>query len=281
MRDKNLWFAPATPSEGSAYVALYHALAAFDAGMPRRSAPAISRTIDNGDRVETIRPPMFQLDEDASPSADHADPEGAERLLAALLADPVQAKRPSLWRQAAGVAEQRRQYDLARQRLEHALQLEAKKPRDLAALRRDYAWLLRLAHQRVKELTSQHRATSSDLLDRVMAVADHWRTVDPVDWIPCHLAARILGLAGERELAWSYLTTPAALHGATAASWLEVARQQHGQHDYDLAERAFAAASSLNPDDPSIVRERAGNLRAAGRNKAARELLKRIEQPDW
>jgi hypothetical protein len=44
MRDKGLWFAPATPSDQASYTALYHALAAFDAGMPR-----VARTSDSGD----------------------------------------------------------------------------------------------------------------------------------------------------------------------------------------------------------------------------------------
>jgi hypothetical protein len=35
MRDTGLWFAAATPGDEAAYTALYHALAAFDAGMPR------------------------------------------------------------------------------------------------------------------------------------------------------------------------------------------------------------------------------------------------------
>jgi hypothetical protein len=35
MADKGLWFAPATPGEEPAYLALYHAMAAFDAGLPR------------------------------------------------------------------------------------------------------------------------------------------------------------------------------------------------------------------------------------------------------
>jgi hypothetical protein len=38
MADKGLWFAPATPGEESAYQALYYALAAFDAGLPRVAA---------------------------------------------------------------------------------------------------------------------------------------------------------------------------------------------------------------------------------------------------
>ena len=47
MADKGLWFAPATPGDESAYLALYHALAAFDAGMPRL---ATNSGTNNGDR---------------------------------------------------------------------------------------------------------------------------------------------------------------------------------------------------------------------------------------
>jgi tetratricopeptide (TPR) repeat protein len=214
-----------------------------------------------------VKRPLFQLDADVSPVADSPDPENAERLLAALLADPTQAKRSSLWRQAARVAERRKQYDLARQRLERALKLEAKQSHDLAALRRDYAWFLSLSHKRAKELIALRRPVPRDWLDGVVAIADRWRAVDPVEWMPCFLAARILNLAGERELAWAYLTTPPALHGSTAANWLEVARQQYWQNDYDLAERAFAVASSLEPADTEIVRERAVNRRAAERSR--------------
>jgi hypothetical protein len=45
MRDTGLWFAAATPGDEAAYTALYHALAAFDAGMPR---PAHSSESSSG-----------------------------------------------------------------------------------------------------------------------------------------------------------------------------------------------------------------------------------------
>ncbi|HEY7312139.1 MAG TPA: hypothetical protein VH643_22430, partial [Gemmataceae bacterium] len=44
MRDKGLWFAPATPGDESAYTSLYYALAAFDAGMSQAA-----RSGDNGE----------------------------------------------------------------------------------------------------------------------------------------------------------------------------------------------------------------------------------------
>ncbi len=135
MAKMGMWFAPATPGDESAYLALYHKLAEFDAALPRRS-PA-----------EMVSLPQCQLNTDAFFAFGSAEPENAERLLTALLADPVEAKRPSLWRQAARVAEQRKQYDIARQRLERVLTLEAKQPHDLAALRRDYGWWLSLAYQ--------------------------------------------------------------------------------------------------------------------------------------
>jgi hypothetical protein len=260
MRENKLWFAPAAPGDEAAYVTLYQALAKFDA--------------------EFIPMPLCRVDFDDMYPARSPDREDVKRGYKALQTDPVQTKA-SLCRQDARAAEQRKDYDLARQRLEHALALEAKQPRDLAALRSDYAWLLCLVHKQVKQLTSRRQGVRRELLDRVMAVADRWRAVDPMDWIPCSLAARILSLAGERELAWGYLTTPAALHGVTADGWLETARQQHSQDDYDLAERAFAQASVLEPDNAAIVWERALNHRQAGHTKAARALFTQLAEGTW
>jgi hypothetical protein len=52
MRDKGLWFAPATPGDESAYTALYYALAAFDAGLPRSSSSESSDT-ESGSKGRT------------------------------------------------------------------------------------------------------------------------------------------------------------------------------------------------------------------------------------
>jgi len=48
MGEKGLWFAPATPSDEAAYLALYHALAAFDAGMPRVATTSGSGGTESG-----------------------------------------------------------------------------------------------------------------------------------------------------------------------------------------------------------------------------------------
>jgi hypothetical protein len=51
MADKGLWIAPATPGDEPAYLALYHALAAFDAGMPRLATAGSSGSESgNGDK---------------------------------------------------------------------------------------------------------------------------------------------------------------------------------------------------------------------------------------
>jgi hypothetical protein len=47
MADRGLWFAPAAPGDESAYLALYHALAAFDAGMPRLATSGGANNADN------------------------------------------------------------------------------------------------------------------------------------------------------------------------------------------------------------------------------------------
>jgi hypothetical protein len=51
MADKGLWFAPATPGDEPAYLALYHALVAFDAGMtPLATLGRGGKESDNGEK---------------------------------------------------------------------------------------------------------------------------------------------------------------------------------------------------------------------------------------
>jgi hypothetical protein len=56
MRDKGLWFAPATPGDESAYTSLYYALAAFEAGLPRTSSSSDSSDTKNGNKGGNKRP---------------------------------------------------------------------------------------------------------------------------------------------------------------------------------------------------------------------------------
>jgi hypothetical protein len=138
--------------------------------------------------------------------------------------------------------------------------------------RRESAWFLRLARQSLQELVEQHRSVPHEWIDALMAVADAWRAVDAADWRPCWLAGRILNLAGERELAWSYVTSPSLLQNGDVRLWLELARQQHWQGEFDFAERAFAVAASLQPNNAEISRQRTANRRClAAMRVGARE----------
>jgi len=50
MRDKGLWFAPATPGDEPAYTSLYYALAAFEAGLPRSMNTGSDSSDDSGNK---------------------------------------------------------------------------------------------------------------------------------------------------------------------------------------------------------------------------------------
>jgi len=52
MRDKGLWFAPATPGDEPAYTSLYYALASFEAGLPRNNNSDSSDS-DSGSKGRT------------------------------------------------------------------------------------------------------------------------------------------------------------------------------------------------------------------------------------
>jgi hypothetical protein len=256
-----------------------HAVGIPDAplGVPRNNVPPPPGS-GGLPRPKTPTNPLRGYDTFA---ADNLNPEWAEQRLAALLADPEQAKRSSLWRHGARLAEQRKQYDVALRRLRRALELEKNRAGDLLSLRRDFDWFLSLSEQRVRELIAQHRSVPRELLDGVMAIADQWRAVDGMDVEPCDRAGSILRLAGARDLAWSYVTSPAVLQRGSAADWLELALRQHGQEDYDLAERAFVVAASLEPSNAEIIWERALNHRAVGRRDAARTLLRQLDKGTW
>jgi hypothetical protein len=269
MCEKQLQFAPATPKDEAAYVALYKALIAFDAALPR----PIARSKPQSGYVALAGYDTF--------SHDNLNPEWTVERLAALLADPEQARRPSLWRHAARFAERRKQYDTAVRDLRQALELERNRPRDLPSLRRDFTWFLDLADQRVRELNAQQRSVPSELLDWVMEIADQWRAVDGMDVDPCDRAGNILCLAGERELGWSYVTSPAELQRGSGTNWLQLALRQHALKDYDLAERAFVVAASLDPSNAEIIWERFLNHLAAGCHDAARTLLGQLDKGVW
>jgi tetratricopeptide (TPR) repeat protein len=106
--------------------------------------------------------------------------------------------------------------------------------------------------------------------------ADRWRACDPeVTWA-CQEAANILKLLGRKNLAWEYLTTPAATQPDHNVSFHGMALTLSREGDLDLAERAYASVAEREPDNGLILWERAENLRQAGRAGEADALLKRL-----
>ena len=69
-------------------------------------------------------------------------------------------------------------------------------------------------------------------------------------------------MLGENELAWEYLTTPAAMQPEQSSSVSNDAATLSRTGKYTLAEYAYEVAAAANPDDPDIVWERAQNLLA-------------------
>ncbi len=169
------------------------------------------------------------------------------------------------WRRAARAAERQKRYENALLYLQKSVELEWKATRDLDSIRREGAWFFSVAERCLEGFVERGRAVPRRDLDAIVAVADAWREVDPEDWRPCWLAARLLSLAGERALSWGYATSPSILQHGDARAWLELARQLHGWDDYECADRAFAVAESLMPNNAEIVRERRLNRRAARR----------------
>jgi cytochrome c-type biogenesis protein CcmH/NrfG len=51
--------------------------------------------------------------------------------------------------------------------------------------------------------------------------------------------------------------------------------------DFRLAEDAYAVAAEADPRDPSILWDRAENLRRLGKEDDARALMRRIADGDW
>jgi hypothetical protein len=217
-----LQFAPATPGDEPAYRALYQALAAYDAGL----APG---------------GPHHHFLVGLPLAVDTAMAERVERAFAGWLAEADLAGRPDMWRRGCLAALRCGRYLLAAERLERAMQIEARerRPRPPAALWRDCAVLASCYAFHVEALAAEKKPMPADLVERVVQVVDHWRSLDSDGRAPCLAAAAVLHRLGERELAWDYLTTSLAGHGG-AAGWSELARRQRLEGYAELADDMLA-----------------------------------------
>ena len=91
-------------------------------------------------------------------------------------------------------------------------------------------------------------------------------------------AAAVLLTLGERELAWDYLTTPAALRPGESDVWVGLASRLQRQGDRDLADRAYQAAFEREATNAQHLWDRADNLKQAGRLVQAQALYRQITE---
>jgi len=207
----------------------------------------------------------------------------ADALLQELLKDEKLSKQPALWRYGATLAQQRGLVGRSAACLENALDLEfAHLPAvvNLQAVRTDYGTLLNQYHQLLLAITAVETTPPKNFAAKVVRAADRWRALDPDNTQACQLAAKILQLLSERDLAWDYLTTPIALKPNEASPWLDMGHHLQAE-DVELADRAFDLAYQAEPTNAQILWERAQHLQRSGRHEQARELYRRLADGDW
>jgi tetratricopeptide (TPR) repeat protein len=208
----------------------------------------------------------------------------ADQLLRPLLADKKLARRPALWRLAVVLAMEQRQPARIIECLEQALEKtfqDLPQVIDVEQVRSDYTLLLNQYLQLTDALATVKKAPPKDLAARVIRAADRWRFLDPDNPVACPLAAQVLYKLGARELAWDYLNTPLGIFPPDAEMWLELARGLTGREDFALAELAFEQACQAEPDNPTILWDRAKNLERAGRKNDARKVYAQLAVGKW
>jgi hypothetical protein len=208
----------------------------------------------------------------------------ADELLGKLLAQTKFARRGDLWRLAEAVAEKR---DLSARQLtalERALDAEYQELPELIDVRQvqnDYEALLRHYQKLADALVALKMEPPADFRSRVVRAADRWRSLSDDGGKACQLAGRILQTLGDGDLAWDYLTTPAALSPAEAAPWRGLAQALTRGGRPDLADRAYEAACAAEPTDAGLLWDRAENLRRSGRQEEAQKLYRRLAEGEW
>ncbi len=152
---------------------------------------------------------------------------------------------------------------------------------DRKALARRLELLLSAYGLRAEGTSDMNPALAAELTARVILVADRVRSLVGNDPSTCLLAGHALWNLGAVELGWAYLSSPQAGGKARASDWLELARVEHRAGHWDYADRALAEAGAINPTDPTILWERAWNLRHAGQREQARAFFGTIVSGTW
>jgi ferric-dicitrate binding protein FerR (iron transport regulator) len=208
----------------------------------------------------------------------------AEALLDEMLADKELSQNAQLWHLAARLANRERMTARGVALLDKALEVEFKQlPAviNLQQVRYEYGQLLNAYQQLVNATAMLEREAPKELVGKVVRAADRWRALDPDGTLACQSAARILKLLGQNELAWEYLTTPAALRPNEAAPFLQLAQALRYDGDGDLADRAYAMAFEREPTNAQILLERAQALQQVGKLVEARKVYRQIADGEW
>ncbi|MDA1251873.1 MAG: VIT domain-containing protein [Planctomycetota bacterium] len=208
----------------------------------------------------------------------------ADEYLRVLLKDENFAKQPALWREASAVSSELSQHDESLRRLEHALNLEFQdlpEAVDLQPFRASYGQLFDQFAALAENASSEEKTLPKDFLNRLLAMADRWRTIDPNDTDVCQRVARIASKLNEVDLAWGYLTTPLAENPGDSTAWRNLANEMGAQSNTKLASRAFDQAFEIESTNPEILYEHAMMLRAAGDEVAAKKKLSEIVNGTW
>jgi Tfp pilus assembly protein PilF len=208
----------------------------------------------------------------------------ADALLTPVLQDERFKASTQLWRFAAELANQRGKKASALSRQERALDLEFAQLPDLVnleSIRRDYSDLMNRYEQVVDASATLETEPPSDLLPRVIRIADRWRSLDTDDTAACQAAARIIAKLGRKELAWDYLTTPLAMKPNEAAPWLGMAQALAQQNDVELADRSYRSAFAAEPTNAQILWDHAELLRKHGRTQESRVILRQMTEGKW
>ncbi len=210
----------------------------------------------------------------------------ADELLAGVLARPSAAGDPALWRLAAHVSQRRGQAGAAAERMEKALRLEAESSHktpariELKELRDEFGMLLDHCERLARAAADLGQRPPAGLVGRTRWAAERWRALDRGGPAATR-AADVLLLLGERELAWDYLTTGLAAREDATPTWREAAQRLRQGRQFELADRALAAALAADPNDASLVWDRAQNWQQAGRPQEARRQMRRLAEGEW
>src|SRR5262249_55535873 len=158
------------------------------------------------------------------------------------------------------LAEKQEQVARVLECLEKVLDLEQQSPPeslDLRRVRQEHGQLLDGYHLLAEALVALDLPTPPGFRDKVVRAADRWRALDREAVSACQQAARVLQVLGDKELAWDYLTTPAALRPNEADPWAGVAAQLEARGERGLADRAYRAAFDAEPTNAELLWKRA------------------------